>query len=78
MIDGTQRLQFEDVQVLAATNFILMCRIGKKFVGVPCLRALPGTEIARRGDRGRLVLPRDVAEKIGSAKASATPSHRHD
>jgi hypothetical protein len=36
-----------------------------KFVGVPALRVLPGTEVARRGDRGHLVLPADLAEKLG-------------
>jgi hypothetical protein len=68
MIDAAQRVEFMDVQVLAATNFTLMCRIGRKFVGVPSLRTLPGTDIARRGDRGRLILPRDVAAKLGVCK----------
>jgi hypothetical protein len=36
-----------------------------KFVGVPALRVLPGTEVARRGDRGHLVHPADLAEKLG-------------
>jgi len=64
MIDGAQRVEFMDVHVLAATDFTLMCRIGRKFIAVPALKTLPGTDIARRGDRGRLILPRDVAAKL--------------
>ena len=29
MIDGAQRVEFMDLQVLAATDFTLMCRIGR-------------------------------------------------
>ena len=61
MIDDVQRVEFADVEVLAATDFVLRCRVAGKFVGVPALRMLPGTEIARRGDRGHLVLPADLA-----------------
>jgi len=59
------RVEFADVEVLAAADFVLRCRVEGKFVGVPALRMLPGTEIARRGDRGHLVLPADLAEKLG-------------
>jgi len=65
MIDGVQRVEFNDVEVVAATYFTLRCRVGGKFVGVPSLKMLPGTDIARRGDRGRLILPWDVAERLG-------------
>ena len=67
MIDGAQRVEFKDVEVVAATYFTLRCLVGGKFVGVPTLRMLPGTDIAQRGDRGRLILPRDVAERLGLA-----------
>ena len=63
--DDTQRVDFADVEVLAATDFVLRCRVEGKFVGVPALRVLPGTEVARRGDRGHLVLPVDLAETLG-------------
>jgi hypothetical protein len=68
MIDGAQRVEFMNVHVLAATDFTLMCRIRRTFVSVPALKTLPGTDIARRGDRGRLILPRDVAAKLGLCK----------
>ena len=54
--------------MLAATDFTLMCRIGRKFIGVPALKTLPGMDIARRVDRGRLILPPDVAAKLGLCK----------
>jgi len=71
MIDGAQRVEFkdvvefEDVEVVAVTYFALRCLVGGRFVGVPLLKMLPGTDIARRGDRGRLILRRDVAEGLG-------------
>jgi hypothetical protein len=71
MIDGVQRVEFKDVvefkdaEVVAATYFTLRCLVEGKFVGVPSLKMLPGTDIARRGDRGRLIIPRDVAERLG-------------
>ena len=64
MIDDVQRVEFADVEVLAATDFVLRCRVAGKFVGVPALHVLPGTDVARRGDRGHLVLPADLAEKL--------------
>ena len=45
MNDDAQRVDFADVEVLAATDFVLRCRVEGKFVGVPALRVL--------GDRGR-------------------------
>ncbi len=59
MMDGSDRVTFDDVQVL------LSCRVGRKFVWVPPRRMLPGTSIARAGDRGRLVLSREVALNLG-------------
>jgi hypothetical protein len=67
MIDGTQRVEFADVEVLASTDFVMRCRVARKFVGVPALKTLPGTDVARRGDRGNLVLPLEIAQKLGLA-----------
>jgi hypothetical protein len=65
MRNDAQRVEFEDVEVLAATDFVLRCRVEGRFVGVPALRVLPGTDVARRGDRGHLVLPLELAEQLG-------------
>jgi hypothetical protein len=42
-----------------------MCRVGTKMIGVPERSMLPGTTISGTGDRGRLVLSRDVALNLG-------------
>jgi hypothetical protein len=65
MRNDARRVEFEDVEVLTATDFVLRCRVEGKFVGVPALRVLPGTDVARRGDRGHLVLPLELAEQLG-------------
>jgi len=67
MIDGTQRVEFADVEVVASTDSVMRCRVAGKFVGVPARKTLPGTDVARRGDRGNLVLPLELAQKLGLA-----------
>ena len=57
-------MTFDDVEV-ASDGVILSCRVGKKVVWVALRRMLPGTTIARTGDRGRLVLRREVALNLG-------------
>ena len=65
MNDGSDRVTFDDVEVLS-DGVILSCRVGTKgIVWVPPRRMQPGTTIARTGDRGRLVLSRDVALNLG-------------
>ena len=65
MIDGSQRVEFENVHVLGLSALVMMCRIGEQIVAVPSLQILPGTTISRRGDRGRLVLSRRMAINLG-------------
>jgi hypothetical protein len=65
MIDGLQCMEFANVDVIRDTGHRLICSIGARIVAVPSLRVLPGTTITRLGDRGRLILPRDVAMKLG-------------
>ena len=65
MVDGSRRVEFDDVEVIRDTSLILMCRVGMKLIAVPPLRMLPGTTIARMGDRGRLVLSRELALNLG-------------
>ncbi len=65
MIDGSDRLEFADVEVISNTGLLLICRIGNRRVALPPQCMLPGTEISRRGDRGRLVLTRAQAVNLG-------------
>jgi hypothetical protein len=65
MMDGADRIAFSEVELLGASVFVLRCRVDGKIVGVPPLRLLPGTTIARAGDFGTLVLERDLACRLG-------------
>ena len=56
---------FNDVEVLGKSNLVLRCRIRDRIVGIPPLRLLPGSQIVAVGDRGRVVLPEDVATRLG-------------
>ena len=67
MINGADRVEFSDVKVIRADDLVITCQVGEKIVAIPPLRTLPGTEISRTGDQGRLVLPRDVAVSLGLA-----------
>lgn len=63
MMDGTRRVTFEDVEVITG-DLALWCRVNGTIVAVPRLGILPGSQIRRAGDRGRLVLAHDVAEHL--------------
>jgi hypothetical protein len=65
MIDGSDRVEFDNVEVVRHTDLIVMCRVGWKVVAVPRRRILPGTTITRTDASGRLVLPREVALNLG-------------
>ena len=65
MVDGSQRVEFEDVVVVRRTGLVVMCRVGPRVVGVPTRCMLPGTTISGTADRCRLVLPREDAINIG-------------
>ena len=67
MMDGTTRVEFNDVEVLDAGGLLLTCRVSDQIVLVPRLRVLPGTTIGRSGDRGRLVLEQALARELGLA-----------
>lgn len=58
-------VQFEAVELVRAGNDMWMCRVGEDVVGVPPQRTLPGTTLSQTGDRGRLVIPREVALNLG-------------
>jgi hypothetical protein len=65
MIDGSQRVEFEDVHVLGMSDLVMMCQIRGQIVKVPALQILSGTTISGHGDRGRLVLSRELAITLG-------------
>ncbi len=65
MMDGSERVEFADVRVIGDTGLLLICRIGGQNVALPPQCMLPGSEIARTGDRGRLVLTRTEAVNLG-------------
>src|SRR5262245_4731888 len=50
MVDGSDRVEFADVEVIGYRGLLLKCRVGKKRVRVPLLRILPGTTVALVGD----------------------------
>ena len=64
-MDGKDRIEFQDVAILAQNDRVVLCRVAGKVVSIAHLRLLPGTAISERGDHGTLVVTRDVAEKLG-------------
>jgi len=64
-MDDAACVEFVDVEVLESTGLLLRCRTDGRVFDIPPLRLLPGTEISRVGDRGRLVLPSDVVDDLG-------------
>ena len=65
MLEAAECVEIADVEVLDGGSLVMRCRIGDRVLWVPSLGTLPGTEIARQGDRGRLVLPQDLAVDLG-------------
>ena len=58
-------VEFTAVEIIRVDRFIAMCRIGTRLVAIPTRRMLAGTELARVGDRGRLVIGRELALNLG-------------
>ena len=56
---------FDNVEVVRRADIMLMVRVGDRLVAVPPLRVLAGTTVSQTGDRGRLVLPRELALNVG-------------
>jgi hypothetical protein len=65
MIDGSDRVEFSDVEVCGTNDHVTMFQVLGQIVTVPWRQILPGTTIAAQGDRGRLVLPRQLALTLG-------------
>ena len=65
MMDGTDRIEFHDVAILALNERVVRCRVHGKVVSIAHLRLLPGTVIPADSDYGTLVVTRAVAENLG-------------
>jgi hypothetical protein len=65
VIDGSDRVELVDVDVVSASRFVLTCRVGTRIIAVRPASLLPGTDIKVTGDRGRLVLSRKDAASLG-------------
>jgi hypothetical protein len=63
-MDGSDRIEFTNVEVLARNPHVLVCRVAGKLVSIPPERLLPGTTIRQQGDVGTLVLTREVAKAL--------------
>src|SRR3989442_14077780 len=63
MIDGSQRVEFDDVVVVWCADFVVMCCVAMMVVPVPTRCMLPGTTILT-ADSGRLVFLWEVALNI--------------
>jgi hypothetical protein len=64
-MDDGDRVAFDNVEVIEHGDLTLRCLVAGRIVAVPPLRILPGTTVSYAGDRGRLILPRDVAVQLG-------------
>jgi len=65
-MNTVKEIAFDDVEVVASTKHVLLCRVGHgEICGISRGRLLPGSEILQTGDHGRLVLSLDVAEALG-------------
>ena len=54
-----------DVEVIGDSGTALLCMIGERQVWVPVLEMKYGNEIAKVGDRGKLVMSGWLAEQVG-------------
>ena len=61
-MNGADRVEFTNVEVVDGGNLVLKCRVGDKIVHVPPLRMLRGTTIYRyhAGSRGTLGLRKQL------------------
>jgi hypothetical protein len=57
--------RFADVEVLRDSGTALLCVIGARQVWVPVLEMKYGSEVAKVGDHGKLVISRWLAEQVG-------------
>jgi hypothetical protein len=58
-----------DVEVVRATDLIVVYRVDGHEVRVPPLHIRSGTTAQRNGQRGTLVLPRWIAKELGLVRS---------
>ena len=61
---------FTGVEVVAEGSAALLCIVGVQRVWVPVDKIRDGTEVAKLGDRGALVVSRQFARNVASAGAA--------
>ena len=59
-------VEFIDVEVLRDTGLVLICAVQGKRVMVPPRDIQWGSTVSRPGDRGTLIIPRSLAERLGA------------
>jgi hypothetical protein len=64
-MDGNGTAMFRAVEVIRDTGTDFLCLIGTQQVWVPLTEIRYGSELARMGDRGRLIVSRWFAENVG-------------
>jgi len=58
-------VEYADVQVLSDTGVSLICRVGEIRVRVPRVLIQSGSDVCRKGDHGKLVIPKWLALSVG-------------
>jgi hypothetical protein len=63
-MDDADPIAFADVEVLADNQLVVLCLVNGRIVTIPLGRMLPGTTVRRYGERGTLVLTRQLATML--------------
>ena len=64
-MDGRRTAMFRAVEVIRDTGTDFLCVVGTREVWVPLTEIRYGSELARIGDRGRLIVSRWFAQNVG-------------
>jgi len=64
-IDPDDPFTIETAEVISEGRRASLCRVDERGLWIPNDRILPGSEIRNNGDRGRLLVPRWLAEHLG-------------
>jgi hypothetical protein len=60
-MESDRYVQFDAVEILEVDDFVVLCQVRRRRMWLGVGRLQAGTTIARRGDRGVLVLEREFA-----------------